>query len=131
MDAKQRKAQIRAGRREAAQRARALWSQEEFGLRILQRRQGARVQWDVPADNFVALMGLDRLRRLVVDGMEVELVTAMRLDGESWEDIGWALGVSGEAVRKRLSRPVAALEAEFASGGTARDSSDDESPGIA
>ena len=102
MDASSRRKQLRQARRTKIEHARDVGSQAEFGLTITERRSGLRVQWDVDRDSFVALLALHRLRDGLLAQLEQELVAGLRLQGVSWEEIGWALGVSGEAARKRL-----------------------------
>jgi hypothetical protein len=126
MDARTRKRLNREARATRVKNAREVWGEEEFGLSMTQHRSGARVTWNVDRDPFIALMSLDRMRRVVLDGLEVELVLQLRMAGESWEDIGVALDVSGEAIRKRLGGPVGALEDELAGRGTRVDREDDE-----
>jgi hypothetical protein len=46
-------------------------------------------------------MALNHLRRGILVGLEEELVVTLRAQGLPWDEIGWALGVSRDAVRKR------------------------------
>lgn len=99
-------------RRRALEEARETWTDEAYGISLELIRQGrgqrARLRWLIDEEPMLALMGLHALRRML-DGVERELVLAGRSDGLSWEDLGWALERTGEAVRRRH----AAAEAEY------------------
>lgn len=106
MNAHTRKRQRREARRAAAAEARSIYKDEVLGIRIERLRPGGgkdrlRVVWDVDADPFLALIGLDRLRRNVLHNLEESLVVECRVSGLSWDEIGDAFEQSGEAVRKR------------------------------
>jgi hypothetical protein len=50
-------------------------------------------------------MGLDYVRtmRLALDNAEKQLVMAARLEGHSWDSIGFMLGISKQAAHKKFS----------------------------
>ncbi len=54
---------------------------------------------------YEALELIVRLRS-VLDGLEVDIVTSARRSGETWAEIGTALGVTRQAARQRLDRRV-------------------------
>lgn len=54
-------------------------------------------------DHAAALRAVTALRRYA-DQLEVEAVRRARLAGWSWREIGAALGVSGQAVHKKLRK---------------------------
>lgn len=110
MKANTRKKELRAARAAKVAEARETWREEEFGLTVAEKRGRARLTWDVDRDPFIALMSLDRLRSVVLPQLEAELVVQLRLSGVAWEEIGWALGTSGEAVRKKHARADAQAE---------------------
>lgn len=111
----------RRKQRREAQRAALVAAQENpladpvFGIDVAPWRGHGqyrlRVKWLVDRDPFHALMALTRLRKLHLSAVEQTLVTEARDAGVSWEDIGFALGVSGEAARKRLAQLVDELQA--------------------
>lgn len=78
-----------------------VWKDEDYGIGIRETRRGARLTWDIDREQIVALMGLHQLRGQVLARIESELVIGLRADGMPWEEIGWALGISRDAVRKR------------------------------
>ncbi len=72
-------------------RANALWRGE--------------IAWKVDQDPYLALSALEVLRSEHLMGYEIALVWELRRDDSaSWEDIGSALGITGEAARKRHAR---------------------------
>lgn len=72
-------------------RANALWRGE--------------IAWKVDQDPYLALSALEVLRSEHLMGYEIALVCELRRDdAASWEDIGAALGITGEAARKRHAR---------------------------
>lgn len=106
-----RKRALRDRRREGLATARESGSDEGFGIKLgTGRADRMQVTWSMDHDPFLALMGLGRLREYL-SAFEVELVAKCRYQsGLSWDEIGWAVGVSGEALRKRLSVAVEALD---------------------
>lgn len=108
---KRRKAQARV----AAEQRRTVFRDEEFGIRLERDspsggRDRLRVVWQVDAQPFLALMALDRLRKGTLHALEESLVSECRIDGLSWDDIGFFLGISGTAARKRWPGVDAAVE---------------------
>lgn len=86
---------------------------ETFGISLRPLKSAewfARVRWYVDRDPFQALIALSRLRQ-TLSGVEHELVHGCREAALSWDDIGFALGVTGEAVRKRYVDTERHLEA--------------------
>jgi hypothetical protein len=78
-------------------------------LRPLRGHSGrARLRWIMDRDSYLALVSLQALRTRVLDGLEIALVEECRADGASWEDIGFALDVSGERARQKHGkrRPI-------------------------
>jgi hypothetical protein len=71
-------------------------------LRPLRGHSGrARLRWVMDRDSYLALVALQALRSRVLDGLEMALVDECRADGVSWEDIGFALEVTGERARQK------------------------------
>lgn len=93
------RASKRQRRREAVSTARGTWEDDAFGIRVEGMSGGrARLTWTTDRDLSIAAMALERVRR-VVSGLESEIVLGLRIEGESWDDIGFLLGKTGEAVR--------------------------------
>lgn len=127
MTARRTAAQVRAEKRQnrrAEQRAqRAHWAAREdervieahsfpeVGLVVRRLKSAFQVRWTVPAEPQERLLAIGRLRQTLAR-IELVAVADAREDGLSWDDIGWALEVSGEAVRKRLAAQVDALMSE-------------------
>ena len=78
-----------------------VWKDEDYGIKISETRRGLRLVWDQPREAFEGLLSLDYLRRGVMQQLESELVVTLRAEGLAWDEIGWALGISRDAVRKR------------------------------
>lgn len=101
----------RERRRAGVVAMREQWSDPEFGLQIDSYANGrTRVTWSVDREPSMALLGLGRLRSLVNE-LEEELVLSLRMDGESWDEIGWLLDRTGEAVRRRYAAAESAYRA--------------------
>lgn len=110
-----RRKRLREQRRSAELRARdeVGFSREDgsvgdsvFGWDLKPYRSGvgrARLRWVIDRDPYSALVALPRVRS-VLDGLEDVLVDELRADAFSWDDIGFALDVTGEAARKRHGR---------------------------
>ena len=99
----------RAARRAGIETAREEWTDHEFGISLETMPSGRhRVRWQMDQDPTITLLGLSRLRGLL-EVVEREYVLGLRQDGDSWDDIGWTLGITGEACRRRH----AAAEAEL------------------
>jgi hypothetical protein len=94
--------QQRAGKIRHAQE---VWRDEDYGITMSETRGGGRLTWSVDRDSFVALMALHQLRDAVLVQIERDLVVTLRGQGVAWDEIGWALGLSRQAVQKR--HPVA------------------------
>ncbi len=92
-----------------------VWKDQDYGIVISGTRRGARVTWDIDREQFVALMGLHQLRDQVLARMEGDLVVGLRAAAIPWDEIGWALGISRDAVRKR--HPNADRDAQAAAAG--------------
>lgn len=111
----------RERRREAFETALQVRTDPEFGIRVEDTpRGGYLVQWRSNPHPTEILMGMTRLRAVLED-LEREVVLALRVaDGYSWEEIGWCLEVTGEAVRRRHSAAelevLAAIDAEGGEG---------------
>lgn len=98
MGGRQTKRQRRAA---GIQHAREVYTDAELGIRADLDRQGRlKVQWHPGRDETVGLISLERLRGFL-DAVEAELVLSLREQGLSWDELGWCLGQSGEAVRRR------------------------------
>jgi hypothetical protein len=95
------RARVKQQRAEKIRHAEEVWKDEDFGITISETRQGLRLTWNQDRETFTALMALNHLRRAVLAGLEGELVVTMRSQGIAWDEIGWALGISRDAVRKR------------------------------
>jgi hypothetical protein len=79
-------------------------SRPELGVLVRRLKVSTQVRLTFDdGDSFHGLMGLAHARE-VLDGFEAVMVEGARRQGLSWDDIGFALGVSGEAARKRLGR---------------------------
>lgn len=99
--ARRRKAQqTRATRDET----RTLYNDAEFRIRYETFRHGGRERWrwslDEQPEAFIGLMALHRFRQHLEE-VERGYVLAARVEGIAWEEIGWALGVSRDTIRKR------------------------------
>jgi hypothetical protein len=107
------KASKRDRRRLAVGQAREVWADEEFGLSLDQAPSGrVRLRWDVDDDPGISLLAIERLRGLL-DVITEESVLTMRSEGGSWADIGWYLGITGEACRHRYAVKEAAYLASL------------------
>lgn len=78
-----------------------VWKDQDYGIAVSETRRGARLTWEIDREQFVALMGLHQLRGQVLARIEGDLVIGLRAAGIPWDEIGWALGISRDAVRKR------------------------------
>lgn len=88
-------------RRAAAENMREVWSDEDFGLRLeVSERGRTRVSWSLDPDPAMSCLALPRFRALL-DEIEREAVLELRVAGDSWDEIGWFLGINGESVRRR------------------------------
>lgn len=92
----------RQRRRESIEAASEVLEDHELGVRVeLTPRGGYLVQWRSKAHPVDQLMGLERVRAALAD-IEQEVVLAARVaEGFSWEEIGWCLGITAEAARRR------------------------------
>jgi hypothetical protein len=114
-NAASRRRELKSQGRDRLSTARTEWSDDVMGLALARGRGGRpQLRWTVDPDPFLALMALQRFRSSMVDVFELELVTAARDRGVPWSDIGFALNVSGEAVRKRLGAQVEQRLADLA-----------------
>lgn len=120
MKASTRKRQIRERRRQVLEEARTLWHNEEMGVRLEEvppkGGRGAarqRITWTTDSDPFVTLMGLTRARGVLRE-FEHSYVVQARLAGVAWDEIGWALEITGSAARKRWPEVDAEAEALLA-----------------
>lgn len=103
-----RKRSVRERRRLVLDTARETATAEELGLTLEVKRGRARLVWDIDPEGDLALLALPYVRQLLED-VETELVLAMRVEGASWSDLGFLLGTTGEAARKRFQP----LEVEY------------------
>jgi hypothetical protein len=99
------KSRKREERQAAVRHAVDHWGDHEFGISLEEVRQGhgsrMRLRWLLDNDPYVVLMSLPYLRGLL-DAVEREYVLALRVEADtSWEDLGFALGITGEAARRR------------------------------
>jgi hypothetical protein len=92
---------LKERRAEKIRLAQEVWKDEDYGIKIAETRHGARLTWDVDQDSFVALMALHQLGDVVLARMESDIVTVLRGEGVAWDEIGWALGITGQAAKKR------------------------------
>jgi len=92
---------LKERRAEKIRLAQEVWKDEDYGIKIAETRQGARLTWDVDRDTFVALMALHQLRGSVLARMESDIVIGLRGGDVAWDEIGWALGITGQAAKKR------------------------------
>jgi len=92
---------VKQQRLEKIRHAQEVWRDTDYGITISDTRRGGRVVWSIDRDVFVALMALHQLRDVVLDQVESDLVVALRSQGVAWDEIGWALGLSRQAVQKR------------------------------
>jgi len=88
-------------RLDKVRQAQAVWKDKDYGITISETRRGLRLVWDQARDPFAGLLALDYLRRGILQELESELVVTLRAEGLAWDEIGWALGISRDAVRKR------------------------------
>jgi hypothetical protein len=105
---------LKRQRAEKIRHAQEVWKDQEYGISVSETRRGGRLTWDIDREQFVALMGLHQLRGHVLAGMEHDLVIGLRAAAIPWDEIGWALGISRDAVRKRhpdADRDVRAMTA--------------------
>jgi hypothetical protein len=105
---------LKRQRAEKIRHAQEVWKDHEYGISVSETRAGARLTWDIDREQFVALMALQHLRGHVLAGMEHDLVIGLRAAAIPWDEIGWALGISRDAVRKRhpdADRDVRAMAA--------------------
>jgi hypothetical protein len=110
---------VKQQRAEKIRHAQEVWKDQDYGIKIEQIRRGVRLTWDIDRETFVALMALNHLRRAVLGHLESELVVQARAQGIAWDEIGWVLGTSRQAVQKRY--PNADRDAQaMAAGGEVR-----------
>lgn len=95
-----------AARREAAEAlpedgvlSDSVWAYEVRPVRM--GHHYLRLRWYVDRDPYSALTALDVLRRKVLEPLEAALVAQARQEGQSWDDIGFALSITGEGARKK------------------------------
>jgi hypothetical protein len=105
---------VKQQRADKIRHAQEVWKDKDYGITISERPRGLKLTWDQDLESFSALMGLHQLRRLLVE-LEDELVVTARAQGIAWDEIGWALGISREGVRKR--HPNADRDAQAAAAG--------------
>jgi len=111
---------VKRQRLEKIQHAQEVWRDQDYGITLSETRRGLRLTWDQDRDAFVALMALNHLQRGVLEQLEAELVVTLRSQGVAWDEIGWALALSRQAVQKR--HPAADRDARaLASGGEVRE----------
>lgn len=104
-------ARKRAAREAGLDSLREVWADRDFGVSLAQSRGGQlRLTWIIDSHEEVVLMSLDTVRRFV-DEVEREHVLALRAVGVSWADLGYFLGMTGEAARRRHSALQHELEA--------------------
>jgi hypothetical protein len=101
----------RALRRQVLSQRAARAADLNFGIAWGEHRGRRVLQWSMPDDPASALMCLPELRR-ELEEVELGAVVRCRLDGDSWEQIGALLGVTGTAVRVRLGDQVEAVVSE-------------------
>lgn len=103
----------RAAERAGVDQIREIWSDTDYGVRLERVRRGrgqaTRLVWDLDAEPVITLMALPVVRSLL-DSIEREYVLGERAIGTSWDDIGYLLGGSGEAARRRHARVADELE---------------------
>lgn len=92
---------VKQRRLEKLREVQAVWQDADYGIKISETRRGLRLVWDQDRDPLVGLLSLDYLRRRMLAQLESELVVTLRSEGLAWDEIGWALGISRDAVRKR------------------------------
>jgi hypothetical protein len=63
-------------------------------------RFSSTLRWRIDQDQFYALMALASVRELLA-ALEMQLVDGLRSEAVAWDDIGFALNVTGEAARKK------------------------------
>jgi len=114
MDERPTKRQRRAAR---AEQAHLLHADEVFGIRLHELASGRfQLKWTSDPAPDLALMAVPRLTTLL-EAITVELVLECRAGGDSWSDVGFMLGVTGEAARSRFS----GLEAQWSAAVSASD----------
>lgn len=100
-------AQVRRDHRGAAV---AAWRERRDAITFVPQRPhrpyAAELTMRVPWDPAVALAGLRALRSMI-ENLERTYVAACRDQGQSWSDIGWALGVTPQAAHARYVRRAA------------------------
>lgn len=106
-----RKAEIRAAWRERFADLRENGSDDVFGIewrpyRSSGSRGRGRASIVLDGDPFTALMGLQRFRETTLARLELLLVVELRASGVSWDDVGFALDVTGERARQRYAAAV-------------------------
>ncbi len=104
-----RKRDLQRNRRERAMRGgNRVERDQAYGITKRSRANGPwrdELVWKVDQDAYLALCALEVLRSEHLMGYEIALVCELRReDAASWEDIGSALGITGEAARKRHVR---------------------------
>lgn len=92
---------VKEQRADKIRNAQEVWRDQDYGIAISETRRGGRLTWSIDRDSFVALMALHQLRDVVLDQVERDLVVMLRAGGVAWDEIGWALGLSRQAVQKR------------------------------
>lgn len=99
----------RGRRRERIAAAHVEWADEDFGLSLERDRRGGgdrlQVIWRLNPDPVLSLMAVPHVLQLVAE-LEREWVLVQREAGDSWDDIGWCLGISGETLRRRHGKAM-------------------------
>lgn len=104
------RASKRDRRRADVEIQRNVWSDDVFGLRFDQLASGRPVfRWTFDTEPAINLVAVERVQQFLAMATE-EWVLALRADGDSWDDVGLVLGVTGEAARRRF----APLESDYA-----------------
>jgi len=112
-------ARKREARAAGVEALREVWADREYGVTLSQSRGGQlRLSWVIDSHEEIALLGLSTVRGLV-DEVERENVLALRAVGVSWADIGFFLGMTGEAARRRHGQVERELEQLVEDGGEA------------
>jgi hypothetical protein len=100
-----RKLALRQGRRHQALQARDAWRDAHFGIRVQtsdRREEYCRLEWRVDSEPVVALLAASRVRAMV-DALEVHAVRELRLQGESWDDLGAFLAMTGVGAQRKFA----------------------------
>jgi DNA-directed RNA polymerase specialized sigma24 family protein len=111
----------RERRRQVVETRSEVLDDRELGVRVeLTARGGYLVQWRSGTSSIDQLLGIERVRT-ALDDIEREVVLACRIaEGYSWEELGWCLGLTAEAVRRRYAGAERDLLAAVAEAGEKR-----------